>query len=73
MMFNHPDTSSLIKAVTTQITTFTIIKERVHSEMKISQIQKGILVIVPIRFLSFRLFYLSGRKGYGEIMQVRKL
>ena len=38
--------------------------------MKISQIKKGILVIVPIRFLSFRLFYLSGRKGYGEIMQV---
>ena len=35
------------------------VRERVHSEMKISLIKKGILVIVPIRFISFRLFYFS--------------
>ena len=40
--------------------------------MKISLIWKGILVIVPIRFISFRLFYFSERKGYGKIMQVKK-
>ena len=34
------------------------LKERVHSEMKISLIIKGILMTVPIRFISFRLFYL---------------
>ena len=48
------------------------LKERVHSEMKISLIKKGILVTVPIRLISFRLFYFSWRKGYGKIMQVRK-
>ena len=47
-----------------------ILKERVHSEMKISLVKKGILVIVPIRFISFRLFYFSCRKGYGKIMKV---
>ena len=36
-----------------------VFKERVHSEMKISLIKKGILVTVPIRFISFRLFYFS--------------
>ena len=40
------------------------VKERVHSEMKISRILKEITVIKFIRFISFRLFYLSGRKGY---------
>ena len=34
-------------------------KERVHSEMKISLIIRGIVVTVPIRVISFRLFYLS--------------
>ena len=48
------------------------LKESVHSEMKISLINKGILEIVPIRFISFRLFYIFGRKGYDKIMQVRK-
>ena len=48
------------------------IKGRVHSEMKISLIKKSILVIVPISSISFRLFYLSERKGYGKIMQVQK-
>ena len=48
------------------------IKERVHSEMKISLIKKGIFVTVPIRVISFRLFYFSWRKGYGKIMQVLK-
>ena len=42
--------------------------------MKISLIKKGILVILPIRFISFRLVYFSGRKGNNAgpeaIMQV---
>ena len=41
-------------------------KEKVHSEMKISLIIKGILVTVPIRLISFRLFYFSWWKGYGK-------
>ena len=36
---------------------FMQIKERVPSEMKIYLIKKGILVNVPIWFISFRLFY----------------
>ena len=35
------------------------LKERVHSEMKISLIIKCILVTVTIRVISFRLFYFS--------------
>ena len=42
------------------------LKERVHSEMKISLFEKGILVTVPIRFISFRLFWLAGRESYGS-------
>ena len=41
-------------------------------EIKIFLIKKGILVIVPIRFISFCLFYFSGRKGYSKMMQVQK-
>ena len=35
------------------------IKERVDSEMKICLLKKGILVIVPIKFISFRFFCFS--------------
>ena len=48
------------------------VKERVHSEIEISLPRKGILVIVPIRLISFRLLKFSGQKGYGAIMQVWK-
>ena len=34
-----------------------ILKERVHPKMKISLIKKSVFVIVPIRFISFSLFY----------------
>ena len=44
-----------------------ILKERVHSEMKISLVKKAILGIVPIRLISFCLFYFSGQKCYGKI------
>ena len=37
------------------------VKERFHSEMKISLIKQVILVIVPIRFISFRLFFWTER------------
>ena len=40
--------------------------------MKISLIKKSILVIVPIRLVSFSMFYLSGWKGYEKIMHVWK-
>ena len=43
-----------------------VFKERVHSEMKISLIKKSILMIAPIRFISFRLFWLAGRESYGS-------
>ena len=42
------------------------------SEMIFSLLKKGILEIVPIRFISFRLIWLSERKSYGRIVQVRK-
>ena len=44
-----------------------LIKERVQSEIIISQIYKGILVIVPIRFISFRLFLFFWMERLGAV------
>ena len=33
--------------------------------------QKGILVILLIKFLSFHLFYFAWQKDYGKMIQVR--
>ena len=46
--------------------------KRNHSELEISLLRKGILVIVSIRFLSFCVFYFSGEKVYGRIIQVQE-
>ena len=43
------------------------LKERVHSEMKISPNLKIISLIWPIVFISFRRVFQAGRKGYGKI------
>ena len=40
--------------------------------MKISLLKKVILVIVPIGFISFCLFWFYGWKSYGKIMQVQE-
>ena len=47
------------------------LKERVHSEMKISSIMRFNLLIMPIVLIFFQPLSLAGRKGYGKMMQVR--
>ena len=47
------------------------VKERVHSEMKISSIMRFNLLIMPIVMILFQPLSFAGRKGYGKMMQVR--
>ena len=45
-----------------------LLKERVHSEMKISSIMRFNLLIMPIVLIFFQPLALAGRKVYGKMM-----
>ena len=55
---SHPPQESLFLSIAQHQ-----LKERVHSEMKISLLKMGILVIMPIRFVSYSLLRFSGRNS----------
>ena len=47
----------------------TPLKERVHSEIKISSIMMFTSLIMPTVFIFFRPLSLTGQKGYSKMMQ----
>ena len=49
-----------------------VLKERVHSELKISTIMRFNLLFMPIVLIFFQPLSLASRKGYGKMMQVRR-
>ena len=50
---------------------FDTVKERVHSEMKISSIMRFNVLILPIVLIFFQPLSLASWKGYGKMMQVQ--